>query len=144
LIEALTTAPPEYDERELRAGTSRATLLFVAARGEPAVVGQPAADLLSFRDKILVPYLTGQARRRSPLLARTEAERRFDLLRETLPPSATKAVDRLEELADFRRQWDFQARLNWWLHGWLLLHLPLSVAMTGLMVVHAVRALKYW
>ena len=29
-------------------------------------------------------------------------------------------------------------------HNWLLLHLPLSVAMTALMVLHAVRALKFW
>jgi hypothetical protein len=92
----------------------------------------------------LLPFLRGEARRRSPLVSRTEAERRFTQLRETLPESATPVVDRLEGLADLRRQWDFQSRLNWWLHGWLVVHLPLSIAMTGLMIVHAIRALKYW
>jgi hypothetical protein len=50
----------------------------------------------------------------------------------------------LEELADRRRGWDAQARVQWWLHNWLLVHLPASAAMTMLMTVHAVKALKYW
>lgn len=143
LIEALTNAPPEFDEFEVPPSGNR-TAVLVAARREAAVTGQPAEDLLAFRDSVLLRYLRGAAQRKSPLAARTEAQRRFQQLRETLPESATAAVDRLEELADLRRQWDFLARLNWWLHGWLVLHLPLSVAMTGLMIVHAVRALKYW
>jgi len=143
LVEALTTAPPEFDSFDLRPNRGSVGLL-VAARGEPAVVGSPAADLIAFRDAVLLPFLRGEAPHRSPLVSRTEAERRFALLRDTLPESALGVVHRLEELADLRRQWDFQARLNWWLHGWLVLHLPLSIAMTGFMLIHAVRALKYW
>ena len=45
---------------------------------------------------------------------------------------------------DVRRQWDAVAVYQFWLHNWLLIHLPLSVGMTALMVVHAVRASKYW
>jgi hypothetical protein len=144
LIDALTEAPPEYDDRDVHEGGRNRIVVRFAVRGEPLVTGQQAKDLLAFRDRLLVPYLRNGAKRRSPLLSRTEAERRFAQLRESLPESASPAVRRLEEIADLRRQWDFQARLNWWLHGWLVLHLPLSVAMTGLMMIHAVRALKYW
>ena len=140
LVEALTTAPPEYDAFDPRAAAS----VLVATRGEPLVAGQPAVELMRFRDTVLVPFLKGEGKRRSPLATRTDAERRFSLLRDNLPESAAEAVNRLEELADLRRQWDFQSRLNWWLHGWLVLHMPLSLAMTGFMVIHAVRALKYW
>ena len=140
LVESLTTAPPEYDAFDPRA----AQLQKVAARGEPLVTGNPAMELMRFRDTVLVPFLRGDAKRKSPLRTRTESQRRFTLLRDSLPETATTVVRRLEELAALRRQWDFQSRLNLWLHGWLILHLPLSIAMTGFMVIHAVRALKYW
>lgn len=144
LIEALTSAPPEFDAFDARPAGRGAAAVLVQARAEPAVVGLPAANLLAFRDTVLLPFLCGEVTGRSPLKRRGEAERRFDLLRDTLPESAGPVVDRLEKLADLRRQWDFQSRLNWWLHGWLVLHLPLSLAMTGFMLIHAVRALKYW
>lgn len=140
LVDSLTTAPPEYDAFDPRA----AQLQKVAARGEPLVTGNPALELMRFRDTVLVPFLRGDGKRKSPLRTRTESQRRFTLLRDTLPESAAVVVRRLEELADLRRQWEFQSRLNLWLHGWLILHLPLSIAMTGFMVIHAVRALKYW
>jgi hypothetical protein len=140
LVETLTTAPPEFDAFDPRAAAG----VRVVARGEPLVSGRSAGELHLFRDTVLVPFLQGEATRRSPLVSRTESERRFALLRDTLPLAAAPAVERLEELADLRRQWDSQSRVNMWLHGWLILHLPLSVAMTGFMVIHAVRALKYW
>ena len=107
------------------------------------VVGPPARDLIRFMD-LLIAYLSRGPRSGSPLRSRAEAERRFARLREALPLASHPALDRLRELADLRRQWDRMALLNFWLHSWLLVHLPLSVAMTVLMVVHAVRALKYW
>lgn len=126
LVESLVTAPPE------------------AESAEPAVLGSPAAELLAFRDKLLLPYLRGSGGGRSPLASRAEAETRFSQLRASVPEVAGPTVERLRELADLRRQWDSQARMYFWLHNWLLVHLPLSVAMSALMVVHAVRALKYW
>jgi len=141
LIDLLITSSPEYDPYDVGAGGRKAAVLEV---GQATVTGAPAKELIHFRDGVLLPFLRGEARDRSPLVSRTEAERRFTHLRDRLPEPAAPALERLEELADLRRQWSFQARLNWWLHGWLVLHLPLSIAMTGLMLIHAVRALKYW
>lgn len=123
VVDGLVTVPPE------------------AEYAEPVVVGAPADELVAFRDRVLLPYLRGAD---SPLASRAEAEQRFDRLRAAVPAVAGAAVGRLCELAELRRQWDAQARLHVWLHNWLLIHLPLSVAMTGLMILHAVRALKYW
>ncbi len=111
---------------------------------EPVVGGPLAAELVSFRDAVLVPYLHTGVRSRSPLAAPADADLRFARLREAVPPAARGTLDRLQELADLRRRWDAQARLHVWLHNWLLVHLPLSVAMSSLMCLHAVRALKFW
>lgn len=111
---------------------------------EPLVGGLLAAELVGFRDEVLIPYLQDGSESRSPLARAADAEARFARLREAVPPQALHTLDRLQELADLRRRWDAQARLHFWLHNWLLVHLPISVAMTSLMVLHAVRALKFW
>jgi hypothetical protein len=128
LIDALVTVPPE------------------SATTDPPVMGPPARELVAFRDDLLLPYLRlgGRSRSPSPLASRTEADQRFARLRDGVPEVARPALDRLRELTEMRRQWDAQARVQFWLHNWLVLHLPLSVAMTVLMVLHAVSALKYW
>jgi hypothetical protein len=89
----------------------------------------------------LEPYLNGG---RSILASSMESERVFQRLRISLPDLAGPALTRLEGWARLRRQWDRQVRINFWLHNWLIVHLPLSVAMTGFMIVHAVMALKGW
>lgn len=126
LVTALVTVPPE------------------AELATPLISGPLAAELVTFRDDVLLPYLQDGDRSRSPLATPTDAEQRFGRLREAVPAEARLTLDRLQELADLRRRWDAQARINFWLHNWLLLHLPLSVAMSSLMILHAVRALKYW
>ena len=47
----------------------------------------------------------------------------------------------LEDICDEARQLLRQERLHRWLHGWLLLHIPLSLALILLGAVHAVMAL---
>jgi hypothetical protein len=126
LITALVTVPPE------------------AESATPLISGPLAAELVAFRDDVLLPYLKDGDNSRSPLTTPTDAEQRFGRLREAVPEEARHTLDRLQELADLRRRWDAQSRIHFWLHNWLLLHLPLSVAMTSLMILHAIRALKYW
>jgi hypothetical protein len=127
-----------------RSVTALVTVRPEEEAAEPVVGGPLAAELVTFRDDVLVPYLETGARSRSPLAAPSDAELRFARLREAVPPAARQTLDRLQELTDLRRRWDQQARLHFWLHNWLLVHLPLSVAMSSLMVLHAVRALKFW
>jgi hypothetical protein len=107
------------------------------------LVGPPARDMIRFLD-MLTDYLSRGRRSAGPLRSRAEAERRFGRLRADLPVETHEAIGRMEQLADLRRQWDGEVRINFWLHNWLVVHLPLSVGMTVLMLVHAARALKYW
>jgi hypothetical protein len=103
-----------------------------------------SGPLAEFNDSLLDPYLRRGSGGGSALNSATEAARVFARLRLTLPAEAEPNVLKLERLADLRRQWDRQRRLNWWLHNWLLVHLPLSVLMTSLMLVHAAKAMRWW
>jgi hypothetical protein len=114
-----------------------------AATLSPAAAGVYDA-LAAFHAERLGPYLEGGRQAGTGLDARGEADRQFARLRTSLPDAAHLVLDRMEALADLRRQWDTQLRITWWLHNWLLVHLPASVAMTAFMLVHAVVALKYW
>jgi hypothetical protein len=52
-------------------------------------------------------------------------------------------LDDLENICEEERQLTLQSQLHVWLHGWLLLHIPLSLALILLGAVHAVMALRY-
>jgi len=99
--------------------------------------------LTEFFNSTLGPYLNGERRGRV-LASATESERLFARLRTVLPAAAEPGLRHLEEIAALRRSWDRQDVLNWWLHSWLALHVPLSVLMTGLMVIHAILAMRWW
>ena len=133
------------------------------ARPEAAVgVAEPLANprpLAEFFADVAAPFLcpapvysyyqapSGRPPRsprvRSPLGDPATAAALFDDLRSRLGPGAGGVLDALERLCDQGRQLDRQARLHVWLHNWLAVHLPLSVAMIVLMVIHAVAALDY-
>ena len=50
-------------------------------------------------------------------------------------------LERLTAICEERRQMADQIRLHHWLHGWLFIHLPLSMALLVLTIVHIVMAL---
>jgi hypothetical protein len=52
-------------------------------------------------------------------------------------------LDDLENICDEEQQLIRQIRIYRWLHGWLLVHVPLSIALLVLGGVHAVMALRY-
>ncbi|MGE3808144.1 MAG: hypothetical protein AB7K24_26070, partial [Gemmataceae bacterium] len=100
--------------------------------------------LRAFYNKRLRPYLL-QGREGSTLfVSPMQSASLFTDLRNQVDPSAHAAVDSLEGLADQRRQFDLQRRMHYWLHNWLWLHLPLSIALVVLMFVHIWVALKFW
>jgi len=108
-----------------------------AARG-----AEPAAPLAAFYEREIRPYLD-HAPGPSVLADRAQAERAFAGVRLLLPPELRDAVDDLENICEEERQLARQARLHRWLHGWLLVHVPLSIALILLGAVHAVVALRY-
>jgi hypothetical protein len=60
-----------------------------------------------------------------------------------LPAAAHGTLDDLADICDEARQLRRQERFHRWLHGWLLLHIPFSLALIVLGAVHAVMALRW-
>ncbi len=58
-------------------------------------------------------------------------------------PAVHEQLELLETYCDDRRQWGEQERYHFWLHSWLLLHVPLSVLILVLGLVHAFASLYF-
>jgi hypothetical protein len=67
----------------------------------------------------------------------------FGHLRTIMPVAAHPLLKDLEDMCEERRQLGVQKKLHLWMHGWLMLHVPLSFALLVLTAVHAVLSLRY-
>jgi len=67
----------------------------------------------------------------------------FRHLRTVVPPALHPTLGELEAICEERWQLSQQKRLHHWLHGWLLVHVPLSMSLLLLSLVHAVISLRY-
>jgi hypothetical protein len=104
----------------------------------------PDADhLRSFYRESIKPYLQGRAKADTALRIGSRAANLFHEARTLIPQPAHAALAALENMCEQRRQLDDQARIQFWLHNWLWVHLPLSIALIVLMFVHVFYALKY-
>lgn len=108
-----------------------------------ALAPEAAAPLSTFYANEMRPFLQNQSLSNQPLEDPNTAHAIFARLRALLPPEAYETVKRLEEACEEDRQWRRQVRLHHWLHGWLMLHIPLSFALLLLGCVHAVMALRF-
>lgn len=92
----------------------------------------------------IAPYLAFGRQTGSPLADPIRAKQLFADLVTRLDDNTHGAVRYLQTLCEQRREMDTQLRLHFWLHSWLWLHFPLSVALLVLMVLHIWVAIKYW
>lgn len=102
-----------------------------------------ARQLKEFHAEHVEPFLGRDMPRGSPLAVERMADSMFAQLRDAMPPALRKTAEGLREICEERRQLARQKRLHHWLHGWLLVHVPLSYALFLLAAVHAVQALRY-
>jgi hypothetical protein len=102
------------------------------------------ARLETFYNRQVRPFLDPHAKRSLPLAHPLSAELLFD--RERALPVLKPVVaelDWLKTLCGERRELLEQEWLHLVLHGWLLLHVPLSAALLVLGATHAVMSLYY-
>jgi len=115
-----------------------------AAPTRPVIERLPGAeDLRTFFGKEAAAYLLLGAKSGSALRSAAESDARFRRLSERLPTGALAVLDILESQCSRRRQLDRQTRLHIWLHSWLLLHLPLSLALLVLTLAHTIMVWWY-
>jgi hypothetical protein len=95
-----------------------------------------------YRQTIL-PFLRDPAGAGSVLADAGRSASFFEALRRKLPAPAHGVIADLESICEEERQLTRQQRLYVWLHGWLLVHVPLSIALILLGAVHAGVAWRY-
>ncbi len=122
-------------------------LLAAAAQGGGSVTvaaapPHPAVRLREFYEANLRAYLSGSARAH-PLHAADTAQRTFQYLRAGVSPSMHETVEAWESICEEQRQLAGEERFHRVLHGWLLVHVPLSYALLLLTAVHAFQGLRY-
>lgn len=103
-----------------------------------------AAPIISAFKTDIRPYLL-HGRRASPVLDKgTQASTFFSSLRGAASgANAHRLIAHLESFCDTRRQFDRQVLAHRWLHGWLSIHLPLSMALVVLLAAHVISAIQY-
>ena len=118
----------------------------VAARSSVAtatVATTETLPLCNFYSRDMRPFLQ-QERAQNPTLSnQAKAAGIFEGLRTLLPIEFHGTVKNLEDICEEERQLRRQIRYHHWLHGWLMLHVPLSLALLLLGCAHAIMALRY-
>ncbi len=89
------------------------------------------------------PYLADPETPGAELADPLRSGETFDALRRLLAPPVHGVLDDLENICVEEQQLSRQIRIYRWLHGWLLVHVPLSIALLVLGAIHAVVALRY-
>jgi hypothetical protein len=128
--------------------TSAAVSAGASAAVAPAVEvvllnEEESAPLRSFYLSEMRPFLEHSGKGAQRLADAATASGAFAGLRTLLPVRAHATLADLEDICDEARQLTRQERLHRWLHGWLLVHIPLSLASILLGAVHAVMALRF-
>lgn len=116
---------------------------FAAAATKVEVSEEATAPLRDFYLRQMRPFLENPGQRAHPLSDPAQATGIFQQLRILLPRALDGTLGDLESICEEERQLTREVRLHHWLHGWLLLHIPLSFALLLLGAVHAVMALRY-
>ncbi len=116
----------------------------VAAAAETIVLSEEeCAPLRKFYLGELRPFLEEPKHRGARLGNADKANGAFAGLRTLMPQAAQATLQDLEDICDEARQLVRQERLHHLLHGWLLVHIPISLALILLGAAHAVMALRY-
>ena len=116
----------------------------IVAIAEPAIAVEEGTEpLRSFYIREMRPFLQSHGGRHQLLSDTDRAHSAFEGLRTLLPADAHDATKKLEQICEEEHQLRRQVTLHHWLHGWLMLHIPLSLALLLLGCVHAIVALRY-
>jgi hypothetical protein len=133
-----------------RAGGFSAARTTATSSGGAAVAAETVvlseeecAPLRKFYLGEMRPFLEQPKMRGSRLSDADKAHGAFAGLQTLMPEAAQATVQDLEDICDEARQLVRQEQLHHLLHGWLLMHIPISLALILLGAVHAVMALRY-
>lgn len=130
-------------ERQRATAASAGASWDVTVASGMQVDEQASAKLRRALSAEINPYLEKAGHRGLRLDDALVAAALFRQLRVLLPATLHSNIDDLENICEEKRQLDKQGRLHKILHGWLLVHVPLSYALLLLGAWHAVVALRF-
>jgi len=100
---------------------------------------------LDFVDKEALPYLrTIKTTRQFRLRDKRSSDDQFRLMQLQVPADIHPLLAQLQDRCDEKRRIDLQARLHYWLHGWILVHAPASLLLVVLTLAHAIVATFFY
>ena len=124
-----------------------------AAKGAAGDAGPAAAVevdtsvsvIIEFLDEECLRYLTAARGRATRLRLGDQraSDDLFRMLRLNTSDNFRGKLDELESWCEDRRLMDLQTKMHHWLHGWLLLHVPISFALIICTFWHAYVAWSY-
>ncbi len=141
--EAVAAAAPPVSEPSGESGGT-ATAAPPKASAKPVDPNSPPAGGEPLRrcyQDFVRPYIDGRGA--SPLSSRARAESIFVAIKTMTPAHIHPGVEEVRDLCERRRQLLRQRRLMKVLHGWLILHVPLSWGLLAMVIVHAIWALRF-
>lgn len=99
--------------------------------------------ILEFMRGDLMPYLADTSAKRTRLAERRTSDEVLKLLRVNVSDSYRPQVDEIKAWCDDHRMMAYQEKLHHWLHGWLVIHVPVSVVLLVWTVWHIFITFTY-
>ena len=115
----------------------------ISRSGIYAGVDSSVEILIRFLDRECLPYLAAKRGERHTLGSERIAAGIFNKLRLNVDEQWKPRVDAMQAWCAERRLMDLQTKLQHWLHGWLLIHVPSSVALLVFTAWHACVAVRF-
>ncbi|MGB8888297.1 MAG: hypothetical protein WCC87_16330 [Candidatus Korobacteraceae bacterium] len=140
---ALTGGLSRATDEQRAAAAAAGTMGGLTVASGLQVDEDASTHLQEFFRRQMRPFLEYGGSRNLALGDQARSQAIFQQLRALLSPSLQQIVDDLENICEEKRELDQQARYHRVLHGWLLVHIPVSYALLLLGAVHAVVALRY-
>ena len=119
----------------------------VVAEGSATTTVPPDQALLTlqkFLEEEAIPYLGAKRGEKHILGPQRNSDEQFRLVKISVGPEHHEKVEKLQGWCDERRQLDLQMKLQHWLHGWLLVHIPFSLLLLAFTAWHIIAALFFY
>ena len=138
---------PSAVEKPMGGATVRGTSIAPAAISDAEMarandedaLSDPASELVlsDFIGRQLLPYLKARRGGKFRLGHARQADETFRYLKLRVAAPYRLRVEEMQGWCDERRLLDLQTRMQHWLHGWLLIHVPLSFVLLLFTAWHA-------
>jgi hypothetical protein len=112
--------------KELEQTTSAKTAAAGGGTGTVTAGDTSPKLMLEFLRGDAMPFLADSSAKRTRLAERRTSDELFKLLRVNVSDAYRPQVDAIKTWCDDHRLMSYQEKMHHWLHGWLLIHVPVS------------------